>query len=1087
VSSDPPGPAPRPGLLTRLQPENWSVPVKLSAVLIVPILLSLVFGGLRIADQIHDATGLVALNRYVDLQSKVANLVGQLQRERDQAVVSVAGNRGGSSSARNVFASVDSAQADTEASVGDLGSLGGAPAAAYQWVQQSLGGLAQLRTQATLPNPDSADPDSADPNKADPEHIGADAMLTELSTGYTTIIDSLITFEASLDRRLDAPSMSALASGMAALSSIQEQLALQHTIIAASIANGVLGQQEADAVHTADARRSAATDQFRAGLDTAQQARYGTFISGQANSQFQQLERNALSHVGTGNELDVNAQDWDNAFHAVNEQLRDSVQGITDEIGSASKIEQAKSRNQAGLDSVILLLAMLAAAAVVYLVGRSLLRPLRVLRSTALEVAGQRLPRALQAMREGKIPDANVDPVPVTSLEEIGQVARAFDEVHGQAVKLAAEQATLQISVSNMFVNLSRRSQTLVERQLQLIERLERNEQDSEQLANLFQLDHLATRMRRNSENLLVLAGGELGKRGGAQVPVVDVLRAAVSEIEQYQRIVVQPPPPVEILGRAANDLVHLVAELLDNATSYSAPDTQVVIGSTRTSDGSLLVEIADQGVGMPAEELVSFNNRLAGQSEMDVSASRRMGLFVVGRLAARHGIGVRLASSNAFRDVGVGVTVSVSVPSALITAKVTVGERPGRASATERTGLMNRAESEDNLTMVGTAAMGGLTEAAPNGAPVNGAAVRWPGGVNGVNGAGVPPWPPGGLQRRAPGASMPPGGMGFPGGPGGQPPMPPGPPGHHPGPRPERNGMARERYGPSVSNGNPAPRHDPTDPPVAAESMPEQPSAEPGPSPEAESLWVPNTPSPAVEQDRQAQPGTLPEGESPIFEETSAWFRDNWKLDPKQVGSRRRGPSAAPQDRPEDSFEELLARSESVTAPVERRNPPAEPVKRPTPRPVELTPEPVARGRGGDASPRAPGYPSESERSERRVRADAVVVAGSPEPEPEPDGWSEQREPLLRPLPETAFAEVTAAGLPRRRPRAQLIPRGSGEDSNGSSLPAPVRSPEQVRGRLASYQSGVRQGRENRLRRLAEASNSVNSASADGNGKENS
>jgi signal transduction histidine kinase len=1063
VSSDLPGPAPRPGLLTRLQPENWSVPVKLSAVLMVPILLALVFGGLRIADQIHDATGLAALNRYVDLQSKVANLVGQLQLERDQAVVSAAGNRGvDSSSAGNVAASVDSAQADIEASVGDPGSLGGAPAAAYRRVRQSLGGLAQLRAKAT----------SASADSADPEHTGANATPTEVRTGYTTIIDPLITFEMSLDRRLGAPSMSALASGLAALSSIQEQLALQHTIIAASIANGVLRQPEVDAVHTADARRSAATDQFRAALGTAQQARYGTFISGQANSQFQQLEWDALSHVGTGNKLDVDAQDWDNAFSAVNEQLRDSARGITDEIGSASKTEQARSRNQAGVDSVILLLAMLAAAAVVYLVGRSLLRPLRVLRSTALEVAGQRLPRALQAMREGKIPDANVEPVPVTSLAEIGQVARAFDEVHGQAVRLAAEQATLQNSVNNMFVNLSRRSQTLVERQLQLIERLERNEQDSEQLANLFQLDHLATRMRRNSENLLVLAGSELGKRGGAQVPVVDVLRAAVSEIEQYQRIVVQPPPSVEILGRAAKDLVHLVAELLDNATSYSAPDTQVVVSSTRTSDGSLLVEIADQGVGMPAEELVSFNNCLAGQSEMDVSASRRMGLFVVGRLAARHGIGVRLASSNAFRGVGVGVTVSVSVPSALITAKVTAGERPGRDSATGRTALTNRAEPEDNPTAVGTAAMGALAEATHNGAPLNGVAVRRPGGADEVNGAGAAPAHPGGPRSRAGGASMPPAGMGRPGDPEGQ---PPGPPEPHPGPVPERNGMAREPYGPSASNGSPAdrPRSDPPEPPMAAESTPEQPSAEPGPSsPEAESLWVPNTPSPAVERDPQAPPGASiePEGESPIFEETSAWFRDNWNLDPGQAGPRRRsGSPPAPKDRPRDSAEQLPrdpsegppARPESATALVKRRNPAAEPVKRPTPMPVERTPEPVARGRGGQSPP------------------------GSPEPEPE--GWSQQREPLLRPLPETAFAEVTVAGLPKRRPRAQLIPRGPGEDSDSSPPPAPVRSAEQVRGRLASYQSGVRQGRENRMRRLAEASNSVNSTSPDGNGKESS
>ena len=163
-------------------------------------------------------------------------------------------------------------------------------------------------------------------------------------------------------------------------------------------------------------------------------------------------------------------------------------------------------------------------------------------------------------------------------------MARAFDAVHGQAIRLAADQATLQAGISAMFVNLSRRSQALVERQLQLIEQLESNEQDADQLSNLFQLDHLATRMRRNSENLLVLAGTDVAKRNVAAVPMVDVLRAAVSEVEQYQRIVVQSPPTATVLGRAASDIVHLLAELLDNATNFSPPDSQVVMSSTRTA-----------------------------------------------------------------------------------------------------------------------------------------------------------------------------------------------------------------------------------------------------------------------------------------------------------------------------------------------------------------------------------------------------------------------------------------------------------------------------------------------------------------------
>ena len=312
------------------------------------------------------------------------------------------------------------------------------------------------------------------------------------------------------------------------------------------------------------------------------------------------------------------------------------------------------------------MLGLLIGITIAVLVARGLVRSLRVLRTSALDVAERRLPQTVESVRAGDTPDITVAPVPLTGRDEVVQVARAFDAVHMQAIRLAADQATLQAGISAMFVNLSRRSQALVERQLQLIEQLESNEQDADQLSNLFQLDHLATRMRRNSENLLVLAGTDVAKRNVAAVPMVDVLRAAVSEVEQYQRIVVQAPPTATILGRAASDIVHLLAELLDNATNFSPPDSQVVMSSTRTADGAIVVEIADRGVGMTDDELVAANSRLSGPASVDVSTSRRMGLIVVGRLAARHGVDVRLSSSAAGGS-GSGLTASVTVPTKLV------------------------------------------------------------------------------------------------------------------------------------------------------------------------------------------------------------------------------------------------------------------------------------------------------------------------------------------------------------------------------------------------------------------------------------
>ena len=322
------------------------------------------------------------------------------------------------------------------------------------------------------------------------------------------------------------------------------------------------------------------------------------------------------------------------------------------------------------------MLGLLLAVTIVVLMVRSLTRSLRILRTSALDVAQRRLPQAVESMRSGGVPDVTVEPVPLHTRDEVGQVARAFDTVHGQALKLAADQAALQSNVSSMFVNLSRRSQALVERQLQLIEQLESNEQDADQLSNLFQLDHLATRMRRNSENLLVLAGTDLAKRNVAPVPLVDVLRAAVSEIEQYQRIVVQAPPQATVVGRATSDVIHLLAELLDNATNFSPPDSQVVMSSMRAQDGSIVVEIADSGVGMADHELSDANRRLATPSAVDVSASRRMGLFVVGRLGARHGIAVHLGGAP-MGGPGGGLTASVTLPGHLVTVSGDTAE-PG-------------------------------------------------------------------------------------------------------------------------------------------------------------------------------------------------------------------------------------------------------------------------------------------------------------------------------------------------------------------------------------------------------------------------
>ena len=290
---------------------------------------------------------------------------------------------------------------------------------------------------------------------------------------------------------------------------------------------------------------------------------------------------------------------------------------------------------------VILLLVLLATVAV----ARSLVRPLRKLREGALNIATVELPERVRLLSEAQDPSTSLEvaPIDVLSADEIGQVARAFDQVHSEAVRLAGNEAMLRNSFNAMFVNLSRRSQSLIERLVRMIDSLEQNEGDPERLSNLFAMDHLVTRMRRNSENLLLLAGHETARKWSDPVSLADVARAAVSEIEQYGRVTLKIQPGIAVTGPAVSDVVHLLAEVIENATIFSAKDTPVQVAAQELTSGGVLIEVSDNGVGVPEARLAEMNWRLDNPPVIDVSVSRHMGLFAVARLAERHGVRVRL------------------------------------------------------------------------------------------------------------------------------------------------------------------------------------------------------------------------------------------------------------------------------------------------------------------------------------------------------------------------------------------------------------------------------------------------------------
>jgi signal transduction histidine kinase len=364
----------------------------------------------------------------------------------------------------------------------------------------------------------------------------------------------------------------------------------------------------------------------------------------------------AKQGVTSQNWLAVNTLKY-NAYRQIESDLADKA------VADASNIAD-DAKQSAFITGAIVIVALLAAFLIAGLMARQMSRSMRQLRNAAFGVAEQRLPMLVDQLSRtdpGRV-DTRVAPIPITSTDEIGEVARAFDQVHREAVRLAAEQALLRGNINAIFTNLSRRNQSLIEGQLTLITDLENNEADPDQLENLFRLDHLATRMRRNGENLLVLAGEEPGRRWDQPVPLVDVLRAASSEVEQYERIELSGVPEAEIHGRAVTDLVHLLAELLENATTFSSPQTKVRVTATRLPDGRVMIEIHDKGIGLTAEDFADINHKLANPPTVDAAISQRMGLFVVGRLSDRHGIRVQLRPSGE----QAGTTSLVMLPDAI-------------------------------------------------------------------------------------------------------------------------------------------------------------------------------------------------------------------------------------------------------------------------------------------------------------------------------------------------------------------------------------------------------------------------------------
>ncbi|MGI5322687.1 nitrate- and nitrite sensing domain-containing protein [Actinomadura nitritigenes] len=307
------------------------------------------------------------------------------------------------------------------------------------------------------------------------------------------------------------------------------------------------------------------------------------------------------------------------------------------------------------------LVAVVLSAMIAIRVSRRLLRECRTLAGAVVDFTRKRLPLLAEQVRAGRPAEPEPEPAVDFRIREIRQIADSFDRAREAVLLAAAGEVAARRGISEVFVNLARRNQALLHRQLSLLDTMERRTEDPSELSDLFRLDHLATRMRRHAEGLVILAGKTAGRGWRRPVPLVDVVRGAVAEVEDYPRVRVQPLPRIALLGSAVADVIHLLAEVVENATTFSPPQSPVRVSGHPVANG-FAIEVEDRGLGMTEEALRTANARLDDPPEFDPSDSAQLGLFVVARLAERHDIKVTLRQS----PYG-GTTAIALIPGSLI------------------------------------------------------------------------------------------------------------------------------------------------------------------------------------------------------------------------------------------------------------------------------------------------------------------------------------------------------------------------------------------------------------------------------------
>ncbi|BDH05281.1 sensor histidine kinase [Streptomyces seoulensis] len=623
-----------------------TVRAKVVCLLMVPVVSLLALWAYATVTTAQDVSELRRSQRVdAELRTPVAVAVAALQAERVAAVrYAAAPDAARGNDLRGLAATTDRAVAELR--LGDDSTVAAGqqlPAGVGTRLETFVGGAEQLRTLRAAV-------------------IDREADWSKAYDRYSRTIDAAFAVDGALSgiQRADVGSDARV---LLEFSRAAEALAQENAVLGSTRPDDELRGRRLRLLGGAVANRRALTQVAVADLPAPQRAAWNRVAHGSGYLALTATEDRVLDAGSGAKAVDTApGSAWATAHARVQADMSTIAADTSRAVAGRADPFTHGLLSTAGAAVLFGLAAVVASLVISVRIGRALVIELVSLRNDALEIARRKLPAAMRKLRAGAEIDIRAEaPAGPPAEDETGQVAEALTTVHRAALHAAVERAELASGISGVFVNLARRSQVLVHRQLSLLDSMERRSDDPNELSDLFRLDHLTTRMRRHAESLIILSGAAPGRAWRMPVSLTNVVRAAVSEIEDYARVEVRQLPEAAVIGAAVADLTHLLAELVENAAQFSPPHTRVRVSGEPVGNGYVL-EVEDRGLGMGAETLVEANRRIEQSEALDLFDSDRLGLFVVSRLAARHGIKVHLRTS----PYG-GTTAVVLLPTALV------------------------------------------------------------------------------------------------------------------------------------------------------------------------------------------------------------------------------------------------------------------------------------------------------------------------------------------------------------------------------------------------------------------------------------